>query len=177
MKTWIRSADCACISLSCRRGGATSWLPPNSIPKHLWPVFIVCPSLGSSSRPIGSFTIGFAVRGRHEDTELAESKHADQTPYSTEEDQDEKEKTAFSPTLEPVKRSAWVAHIQFIALCWTLFVAGWNDATTGPLLPRMQSAYHVCSLIAAYPFNELSHFPRSRSDIQWSLSSLSPTVW
>lgn len=35
------------------------------------------------------------------------------------------------------------AHAQFAALCFTLFLAGWNDGTTGPLLPTIQSYYHV----------------------------------
>jgi hypothetical protein len=37
------------------------------------------------------------------------------------------------------------AFLQFASLCWTLFLAGWNDGTTGPLLPRMQTHYHVCT--------------------------------
>jgi len=36
------------------------------------------------------------------------------------------------------------ANIQFAAMCFTLFLAGWNDGTTGPLLPRIQEVYHVC---------------------------------
>lgn len=32
---------------------------------------------------------------------------------------------------------------QFVTLCWSLFLAGWNDGTTGPLLPRIQEVYHV----------------------------------
>ncbi|EJF59568.1 MFS general substrate transporter [Dichomitus squalens] len=35
------------------------------------------------------------------------------------------------------------ARIQFATLCWSLFLAGWNDGTTGPLLPRIQTVYHV----------------------------------
>ncbi|KAH9998617.1 MFS general substrate transporter [Russula vinacea] len=35
------------------------------------------------------------------------------------------------------------ARIQFFALCWTIFLAGWSDSSTGPLLPRIQSVYHV----------------------------------
>ncbi|RPD61411.1 MFS general substrate transporter [Lentinus tigrinus ALCF2SS1-6] len=35
------------------------------------------------------------------------------------------------------------ARIQFATLCWTLFLAGWNDGTTGPLLQRIQNVYHV----------------------------------
>ncbi|KAH9478786.1 hypothetical protein JR316_0009247 [Psilocybe cubensis] len=30
---------------------------------------------------------------------------------------------------------------QFLSLCLTLFLAGWNDGTTGPLLPRIQEVY------------------------------------
>ena len=29
------------------------------------------------------------------------------------------------------------------SLGWSLFVAGWGDGSTGPLIPRMQSYYHV----------------------------------
>ncbi|KAI0087346.1 MFS general substrate transporter [Irpex rosettiformis] len=39
-----------------------------------------------------------------------------------------------------VKLTAW---LQYASLCFTLFLAGWNDGTTGPLLPRMQENYHV----------------------------------
>ncbi|KAI0918691.1 hypothetical protein AcV5_002612 [Taiwanofungus camphoratus] len=36
-----------------------------------------------------------------------------------------------------------IANIQFASMCCSLFLAGWNDGTTGPLLPRIQSVYHV----------------------------------
>lgn len=39
------------------------------------------------------------------------------------------------------------ARIQFATLCWTLYLAGWNDATTGPLLPRIQKVYNVRVLV------------------------------
>ncbi|KAH9941756.1 MFS general substrate transporter [Epithele typhae] len=45
------------------------------------------------------------------------------------------------PALTPSMRRK--AKIQFAVLCGTLFLAGWNDGTTGPLLPRIQSVYHV----------------------------------
>jgi len=35
------------------------------------------------------------------------------------------------------------AHMQLASLCFSLFLAGWNDATTGPLLPRIQNVYNV----------------------------------
>ncbi|KAJ7921499.1 major facilitator superfamily domain-containing protein [Mycena leptocephala] len=33
--------------------------------------------------------------------------------------------------------------IQLVTLCWTLFLAGWNDGSLGPLIPRIQQVYHV----------------------------------
>ncbi|KAI0370516.1 MFS general substrate transporter [Pilatotrama ljubarskyi] len=39
-----------------------------------------------------------------------------------------------------MRRKGW---IQFGTLCWSIYVAGWNDGTVGPLLPRLQEVYHV----------------------------------
>lgn len=52
-----------------------------------------------------------------------------------------------APNARPVQTKAQqrMAHIQFAALCWTLYLAGWNDASSGPLIPRIQSVYHVWS--------------------------------
>ncbi|KAJ1311652.1 hypothetical protein OPQ81_010127 [Rhizoctonia solani] len=37
-------------------------------------------------------------------------------------------------------KKEWIA---IMACCWCLFLAGWNDATTGPLLPTIQAHYGV----------------------------------
>ncbi|TFK19731.1 MFS transporter, partial [Coprinopsis marcescibilis] len=42
--------------------------------------------------------------------------------------------------------------IQFAALCWMVFLIGWNDGTTGPLLPRMQQEYQLGYLIVSMIF-------------------------
>jgi hypothetical protein len=52
-------------------------------------------------------------------------------------------KTSPLPPSDPPKFSKWTAHVQYLTLLWSLFLAGWNDGTTGPLLPRIQSNYHV----------------------------------
>ncbi|KZV63221.1 MFS general substrate transporter [Peniophora sp. CONT] len=44
---------------------------------------------------------------------------------------------------DPFKTHKWRAWTQFAACSWSLFMAGWNDGTTGPLLPRIQEVYHV----------------------------------
>ena len=41
------------------------------------------------------------------------------------------------------------AHIMYGTLLWTMFLSGWNDATTGPLIPRIQEVYHVGPLPGA----------------------------
>ena len=43
----------------------------------------------------------------------------------------------------PTKGEERMARAQFLALCWTLFVVGWTDGSTGPLLPRIQIFYDV----------------------------------
>ncbi|KAA1472111.1 MFS general substrate transporter [Dentipellis sp. KUC8613] len=45
-----------------------------------------------------------------------------------------------------------LANVQFVALCWTQFLAGWNDASTGPLLPRVQAVYNVGFAIVSLIF-------------------------
>ncbi|PFH48891.1 hypothetical protein AMATHDRAFT_148904 [Amanita thiersii Skay4041] len=36
-----------------------------------------------------------------------------------------------------------LGRLQFASLCYCFFVIGWNDGSTGPLLPRIQEVYHV----------------------------------
>ena len=40
-----------------------------------------------------------------------------------------------------------LARFQYATLLWTLMLAGWNDGTNGPLLPRIQEVYHVSVFI------------------------------
>ncbi|KIM86804.1 hypothetical protein PILCRDRAFT_64900 [Piloderma croceum F 1598] len=35
------------------------------------------------------------------------------------------------------------SRIHFAALCWCIFLEGWNDGSPGPLLPALQKAYNV----------------------------------
>ena len=48
-----------------------------------------------------------------------------------------------STPLERTKKQIAAERIQFFAACWALVLAGWNDGTTGPLLPRIQQVYNV----------------------------------
>lgn len=49
--------------------------------------------------------------------------------------------TAQDLALEGIYRRKSLVH--FLALCGCMFVNGWNDATTGPMLPRIQEKYNV----------------------------------
>ncbi|KXN81657.1 Bypass of stop codon protein 6 [Leucoagaricus sp. SymC.cos] len=50
------------------------------------------------------------------------------------------------------KKQKAIEKIHFSALCWSIFLAGWNDGTTGPLLPRIQEVYHVNFTIVSLIF-------------------------
>lgn len=43
----------------------------------------------------------------------------------------------------PRQKVVRLARIQFLTLCWTLFHIGWNDGSTGPLIPRIREHYNV----------------------------------
>lgn len=57
-----------------------------------------------------------------------------------------------SSSAPPSRKQITTGRIQFLALCFCLFLAGWNDGSTGPLLLRIQDAYHVNFLIVSLMF-------------------------
>lgn len=129
------------IFIQLPRRSRTSCPPLSSIPK----VHRITCIVRIKVIPAEHCSPALADRGKTEDIELAEPKRSD-TTLNPDLDGDEKAEDNTTPCIEPVKlASRWVAHAQFFSLCFTLFVAGWNDGTTGPLLPRMQSNYHVRS--------------------------------
>ncbi|KAJ7800352.1 MFS general substrate transporter [Mycena olivaceomarginata] len=53
---------------------------------------------------------------------------------------------------QPSRRQILLGRVQTVALCWAVFLAGWNDGTLGPLLPRIQQVYHLGYLIVSLLF-------------------------
>ncbi|EGN92872.1 hypothetical protein SERLA73DRAFT_172543 [Serpula lacrymans var. lacrymans S7.3] len=51
--------------------------------------------------------------------------------------------TESTTSVVPTKSQRLRSRIQFASLCWTLYVTGWNDGSSGPLLPRIQKVYNV----------------------------------
>ncbi|KAK7034552.1 hypothetical protein VNI00_012399 [Paramarasmius palmivorus] len=61
------------------------------------------------------------------------------------------------PPVEAVRRPSKIStqtqvRIQFGAIFWSMFLCGWSDATTGPLLPRIQEFYHVNDAVVSLIF-------------------------
>ena len=61
----------------------------------------------------------------------------------------------------PTTKEARTARAQFLALCWSLFMIGWTDGSTGPLLPRIQKFYDVSRPIVLTIFLTSPEFCRS----------------
>jgi hypothetical protein len=69
--------------------------------------------------------------------------------------------------------------IVFVTMCGALFLAGWNDGTTGPLLPRIQEVYHVraqthlsgdLSLTSSLPRSALGLCPSFSLQTAWCVT-------
>ncbi|KAJ7481904.1 MFS general substrate transporter [Mycena latifolia] len=55
-------------------------------------------------------------------------------------------------TYQPTPHQILLARGQTVALCGAVFLAGFNDGSLGPLLPRIQQVYHVGYLIVSLLF-------------------------
>jgi hypothetical protein len=53
------------------------------------------------------------------------------------------------PLASTTQQHKWGARIQLTTIFWSIFTIGWNDGATGPLLPRIQQAYHVCHNVSS----------------------------
>ncbi|KAI0265899.1 MFS general substrate transporter [Gloeopeniophorella convolvens] len=57
--------------------------------------------------------------------------------------------TQTSPASQSIK---WRTRLHLATFCLTMFLLGWNDGSLGPLIPRIQSAYHVNFLVVSLIF-------------------------
>ncbi|KAJ7121116.1 major facilitator superfamily domain-containing protein [Mycena epipterygia] len=51
-----------------------------------------------------------------------------------------------------LKQHVFRERIQLLGLYWCMFMAGWNDGTAGPLIPRIQNVYHVGFAVVSLTF-------------------------
>lgn len=66
------------------------------------------------------------------------------------------EQTAQEPTPRMKRRMQTLENVQFAMLFLSLFTAGFFDGSTGPLLPRIQKVYNVCTPNFSYSSYVLS---------------------
>jgi hypothetical protein len=67
------------------------------------------------------------------------------TPVEIQNDDSEKI-TCSQPQVRP-KTQKTREQIQLAALCWFIYLEGWNDGSNGPLIPRIQHVYEVYFLV------------------------------
>ncbi|KAH9847459.1 MFS general substrate transporter [Lenzites betulinus] len=75
------------------------------------------------------------------DPEIAPSFPSSLAPSVFAEDDTSSTTPAISAAQKAVYKRKSLIH--FLALCCCVFCMGWNDGTTGPMLPRIQANYHV----------------------------------
>lgn len=75
-----------------------------------------------------------------EDIELAS-----RLPSTTASSVKDEDTNSTAPVLSPAQkaRHRWNGRQHFFALCYCIFLEGWNDGSTGPLLPTVQRYYNV----------------------------------
>ncbi|KAJ7216371.1 MFS general substrate transporter [Mycena pura] len=52
----------------------------------------------------------------------------------------------------PSRGQILLCRVQTAVLIWAVFLAGWNDGTLGPLIPKIQEVYHLGYLVVALLF-------------------------
>jgi len=89
-----------------------------------------------------------ASLGKVADIELAPTPYAGSLSYS------QGESSSTPPAISPAQRAKFRlnSRIQFAALCYSFFLEGWNDGSTGPLLPRIQRNYKIGFAIVSLLF-------------------------
>lgn len=84
----------------------------------------------------------------------------------------EEETNSTAPVLSPAEKAHRVrrGRLHFAALCWVLFLEGWNDGSTGPLLPTVQRFYNVMCPV----FSICILFLIDLADVDWICNRVPP---
>ncbi|KAH9886092.1 MFS general substrate transporter [Cubamyces lactineus] len=107
------------------------------------------------------------TKGSGGDPEIAPSFPNSLAPSILATDGDETSSTApaISAAQKAVYRRKSLMH--FLALCFCVFCNGWNDGTTGSLLPRIQEHYHVgfATVSLLFVFNTIGYISGAFANI------------
>ncbi|OJT07473.1 Bypass of stop codon protein 6 [Trametes pubescens] len=127
-----------------RRRSELSRFRPLDSPPAVEPESIELPVIQEYSESGGKKQLDFretAIPSRDNDVEIAPSFPSSLAPSIRLDEDTDSTAPAISAAQKAVYRRKHAIH--FATLCFTIFLNGWNDGTTGPLLPRIQSYYHV----------------------------------
>ena len=128
-----------------RRRSDLSRIPPTSEPDAIeLPVISEHGLTASSSLPTPDISFRedvIFVPSKNDDVEIAPSFPNSLAPSIKFDDDTDSTVPAISASQKAVQRRKFL--LTFLSLCFSVFLNGWNDGTTGPLLPRIQSYYNV----------------------------------
>ncbi|KAG1876339.1 MFS general substrate transporter [Suillus subluteus] len=89
----------------------------------------------------------------HHNLKLEESgKHNERIEIPTGSSTDDSGAASVSDLKAQTKRQRLRARVQFATVCGAMYVAGWNDGSTGPLLPRIQEVYGLNFTVVSLVF-------------------------
>jgi len=74
------------------------------------------------------------------------------------------------------KKQKATERVQFAAVCWCLFLAGWNNRSTGPLLSQIQEVYDVLSSFLVMPSLLLILYPGQLYNCIFDFNLASPLL-
>lgn len=139
-----------------RRRSELSRHPPPDSPPAIEPESIELPVIKEHEGPYGrgtssavrptdlSFHDDVVFSSQKDDVEIAPSFPSSLAPSIRIDD----DADSTAPAISPAQKAALKRKrlINFMTLCFVVFMNGWNDGTTGPLLPRIQEYYGVSTL-------------------------------
>ncbi|TFK87362.1 MFS general substrate transporter [Polyporus arcularius HHB13444] len=141
-----------------RRRSELARHPPLDSPPAVEPEAIELPVIKEYEHPYGkdiSFQNDVVFSSQRDDVEIAPSFPSSLAPSVLEDtDSTAPAITAAQKAVQKRKRM-----INFMLLCFVIFMNGWNDGTTGPLLPRIQSYYGLgfASVSLIFVFNAVGY--------------------
>ncbi|TBU62655.1 MFS general substrate transporter [Dichomitus squalens] len=90
------------------------------------------------------------VPSKSDDVEIAPSFPNSLAPSIKIDDDTDSTVPAISAAQKAIHRRKFL--LTFLTLCFSVFLNGWNDGTTGPLLPRIQAYYHIGFAVVSLVF-------------------------
>lgn len=134
-------------SVSSVTEAASRTCPDGSAPLELAPA-----SSGQSQKSLDIVATPALSIGQGSETEKSSQVDRDDAASKVLDSSNTSISSSPTSTTLPTKtrQQTLLSNFQFAAVCGTLFIVGWNDGTTGPLIPRMRQEYNVRLVVPNY---------------------------